>query len=181
MSFAEAVAFVLEREGGFVHDPVDRGGATKYGITQATLRRTRGTAVTVADVRALRISEAVRIYERDYWQASGAAAIGDDRVALCVFDAAVNHGPVRAVKLLQSALGVTADGIIGPASRAALDAADPAQVCARYLKARAAFFRQIVAGDATQQKFLAGWLARCRHVARECGIPIDASYAAAPG
>jgi lysozyme family protein len=181
MSFASAIAFVLEREGGFVNDPKDRGGATKYGITIHTLRRVRGgQPVTVDDVRGLRITEAVAIYERDYWRSSSADEIdAGDRpcLALCVFDAAVNHGPRRAILFLQEALDVSPDGKVGPVTRAAIDRSDEDALVGRYLVIRAQFFRHIVAADPTQLKFLKGWLARCRHVARECGIPIDPTYA----
>lgn len=172
MSFAGTVAFVLEREGGFVNDPADRGGPTKYGITKATAER-HGL-----DVAKLRITDAVGIYERDYWQGAGCNLIRSDALALCHMDAAVNHGPRAAILLLQDALGVPRDGVFGSATAAALAAAaDPLQVVVKYLILRAAKFRAIVAGDPTQAKFLRGWLARCRHVARECGIAPDTSYA----
>jgi lysozyme family protein len=180
MSFASAIAFILEREGGFVNDPKDRGGATKYGITHGTLSRARGTPVTTADVKALRITEAVSIYDVHYWHASGAKEIDDAGrpcLALCHLDAAVNHGPRRAILFLQEALDVSPDGRFGPITRAALDRSDEKQLVSRYLVIRAQFFRHIVAADQTQLKFLKGWLARCRHVARECGVPIDPTYA----
>lgn len=177
MSFAASLAFVLEREGGFVNDPADRGGATKYGITRATLARARGKPVSAEDVRALRITEAARIYELNYWSASGCPGINDERLALCVFDAAVNHGPAKAIKLLQKALGITEDGVFGPLTLKAVHVSDPRRVVADYLELRAAFFRRIVENDPTQLKFLKGWLARCRHIAREVGIPIGAGYA----
>jgi lysozyme family protein len=180
MSFAGAVAFVLEREGGFANHVNDRGGPTKYGITHLTLARWRKVpTVALAEVRELRITEAVAIYECNYWRAASCDAIEAtslERLALCVFDAAVNHGPVRAKKFLQQALGVSADGVIGPRTQAALRACDEGNTIDEYLKIRADFFRHIVDADATQRVFLNGWLARCRHVARECGIPIDPSY-----
>ena len=168
--FAASMAFVLEREGDFVNDAADRGGATKYGITAATLTRARGVAsVTPADVQKLRISEAVAIYERDYWRASAADRIALERpcLALCHFDAAVNHGVQQATRFLQRALGVDADGIAACVEDATI---------AAYLRQRAAFFRALVERAPSQRKFLKGWLARCRWVARECGIPIDTSY-----
>lgn len=182
MSFAAAVAFILEREGGYVDDPKDRGGATKYGITHGTLARARGAPVTKADVQALRITEAVGIYEEHYWKASSAHVLDDlglHRLAICHVDAAVNHGSARAIKLLQATVGVKADGVFGPLTRAAVLGANEDEAIAEYLRRRAAYFRAIVAHDDSQAKFLVGWLARCRHVARECGVPIDPSYARA--
>lgn len=177
--FAASMAFVLEREGGFVNDAADRGGATKYGITAATLTRARGVAsVTPADVQQLRISEAVAIYERDYWRASAADRIALERpcLALCHFDAAVNHGVQQATRFLQRALGVDADGIAGSMTMRAVATCVEDATIAAYLRQRAAFFRALVERAPSQRKFLKGWLARCRWVARECGIPIDTSY-----
>lgn len=180
MSFAASLAFVLEREGGFVHDPDDRGGATKYGITLGTLQRARGRPVTVDDVRALRVSEAAAIYERDYWRACHADRIVGERpcLALCHFDAAVNHGIQQATRFLQRALGVDPDGVVGPLTLRAVATCDESLTVAAYLRQRAAFFRALAERNASQKKFLRGWLARCRWVARECQIPIDSSYAA---
>lgn len=180
MSFAGALAFVLEREGGFVNDPHDRGGATKYGITHATLARARGVpSVSVDEVKRLRISEAADIYERHYWRASHAHAFAPERpcLALCHFDAAVNHGVQQAARFLQRALGVDPDGIIGGMTLTAVATCDESATVAAYLRQRAAFFRALVARAPSQQKFLKGWLARCRWVARECQVPIDSSYA----
>ena len=118
-SFPTALAFVLKVEGDFVHHPADPGGATRFGITEATLARARRSAASVEDVRALQSDEAARIYRGWYWN----AIRGDDLppgLDLAVFDIAVNSGPGRAARLLQAALSVPADGIVGPVT---LDAA----------------------------------------------------------
>jgi len=74
-----------------------------------------------------------------------------------VFDCAVNSGPSRSIKLLQGACpGLAIDGVIGPKTLEAAKAVDPVLV----VNAREAFVRRIVARDATQAKFLGGWLNR---------------------
>jgi lysozyme family protein len=96
-----------------------------------------------------------------------------------MFDAAVNHGPRRAVILLQRALGVKDDGVFGPKTLAAVQSADEEALCVAMLVKRALFFRAIVNNDASQAIFLKGWLVRLRELAREINVPIQREFAAA--
>ena len=108
-NFDRALALVLVSEGGYVNNQNDPGGATKYGITIATLRNYRGRSVTVDNVRQLAADEAGQIYHRNYW----APVRGDDLPAgvdYALFDFAVNSGPRKAAETLQECLSVTVDG-----------------------------------------------------------------------
>ncbi|GLC25054.1 glycoside hydrolase family 108 protein [Roseisolibacter agri] len=134
-AFDAAVSVVFGHEGGFALHADDPGGATKFGITQATLAAWRKRPVTVDDVRSLSRLEAKRIYRARYWRGTGAelcAEFGRPRLALQQLDWAVNGGP-KARWYLQAALNAVADvgarplvvdGIHGPATRAALQALD---------------------------------------------------------
>jgi lysozyme family protein len=118
---------IVAREGGFVNDPDDPGGATKYGVTIHTLRRLRAPApVSIADVRALTRAQAVQIYVEHYFRAPRIDALPQPLWAT-VFDMQVNAG-ANAVRILQRLLAemgepVAADGVIGPATIAATDRA----------------------------------------------------------
>src|SRR4051794_32468104 len=96
---------VLGSEGGFVNNPADPGGATRWGITQRTLSAWRGHPVSIDDVRDLPQSEAVQIYGEQY-----AKPIQFDDLPsgldLAIFDTSVNSGPDRAARLLQQTLGM---------------------------------------------------------------------------
>jgi lysozyme family protein len=123
--FQRCAAFVLEREGWgtFTDDPRDPGGPTRWGITLKALQARRGESCTAADVERLSEDAALWIYRDDYWDAVG----GDDLPAgvdLIVFDAAVNQGAARAARFLQTAAGVEADGVVGPQTLAAVQAAN---------------------------------------------------------
>lgn len=161
-SFDRALALVLELEGGFVADPRDPGGATRYGVTRATLARARGRPASVADVKALTRQEAGAIYRRFYWAEVGGDALPAG-LDLAIFDFGVNSGPARAIKALQSALGVTADGRLGPVTRAALAACDPAATVRRVTADRLGFMRRL----STWTAFGRGWTARVTRVERE--------------
>ena len=146
------IAFTIEREGGYVDDPDDPGGATNLGITLATLAAWRGRKVSKAEVRALRYEEAAAIYASRYWN-------GDDLPAgldLVTFDARVMSGPSRGIRFLQAALGVTVDGELGPETLEAAARADGPATIARACAARLAWLR----GWRTWGKFGGGWSRR---------------------
>jgi peptidoglycan hydrolase-like protein with peptidoglycan-binding domain len=157
--FDRCVAITLAQEGGFSEAEGDPGGATKFGITLGTLRGWRGRETTAEDVRALTRSEAIEIYRADYWNR---ARCGDlpAGVDLMVFDFGVNAGPRTAVRYLQEALGVTADGVVGPRTLAAARAADAKQVIGAMSRSRLAYYR----GLPTFDRFGAGWTRRTEQV-----------------
>lgn len=123
---------IVAREGGYVNDPDDPGGATKYGVTIGTMRQlgmdlTGDGKVTPADVQRLQQSQAVEIYLKHYYERPGIARL-PAAVQASVFDMYVNAGS-NAVKILQRLLrrlgwALEDDGQIGPKTRAAAQEAD---------------------------------------------------------
>ncbi|SPF80743.1 holin-associated N-acetylmuramidase [Pseudoprimorskyibacter insulae] len=122
---------IVEREGGFVNDPDDPGGATNYGVTIGTLRRLGRDmdgdgAVTVADLRKLGPDQAAEIYLEHYFHKPGLDRLPEG-LQPTVFDMQVNAG-AQAVRLLQRLLcdmgfDVAVDGALGPQTLAAVDRA----------------------------------------------------------
>jgi lysozyme family protein len=158
-SFATALAVVLAAEGGYAEHPRDPGGPTFRGITLATLAAAWGRSATTAELRALTQAEIAAIYRRRFW-----AAVGGDGlpagVDLAVFDMAVNSGPARAVRLLQSVLGVARDGVVGPRTLAAARGAPPGDLVRALCRARQGFLRRL----AIWPVFGRGWTRRVRTV-----------------
>lgn len=121
-SVQEIAQQIVAREGGFVNDPDDPGGATKYGVTIGTLRRlgldlTGDGAVEVEDVRVLSRAQAIEIFIRHYFESPRIGSLPQCLQAT-VFDMYVNAGS-NAVRILQRLLremgyGVAVDGAIGP-------------------------------------------------------------------
>ncbi|ATR23221.1 hypothetical protein CTJ15_20385 [Roseomonas sp. FDAARGOS_362] len=140
--FDRCLAVVLQQEGGFVNDPQDPGGATNMGITRDVLSAFRDRAVTVDEVRDLSRAEAREIYRARYWTPMRCAELPPG-VDLGVFDFGVNAGPSRAVKLLQKAVGVMADGSIGPITLAAARALEAERLIASFSEARLAYYRSL--------------------------------------
>jgi lysozyme family protein len=115
--FESCLDTVLAHEGGYADHPSDPGGATNMGITRKTLARWRQVspwwALAKTEVRTLQRPEAARIYRDGYWLPVKAEQMPQG-LDLALFDFAVNSGPNRAIRSLQSVLGVRVDGAIGP-------------------------------------------------------------------
>ena len=121
VDFEKSVEFTLKMEGGssVENDPNDPGGKTKYGISQK--------AFPNLNIDTLTLEEAKEIYRKNYWQACRCDELPFE-FAVCVFDTAVNQGVNKAKRLLQIALGVTVDGVIGDKTIAAAFKAGPTLV-----------------------------------------------------
>ena len=160
MTLDKILTDVLRREGGYVNHPNDRQGPTNFGITQATLSAWRGTAATAADVSTLTEGEARSIYTKRYWQEPGFDKVPGEELQAVLFDCAVNHGAPRAIRMLQAALGIKEDGIMGPVTLAALPHLDPRKVALKVLAQRVRFFGSIISHNHSQAVFASGWLNR---------------------
>lgn len=148
---------IVAREGGWVKDPDDPGGATNYGVTLTTLRRLgldldRDGTITEADLRRLTPDQAARIFLDHYYTAPGLETLPEP-LQPAVFDMYVNSG-TNAVRILQRLLNqmghdLQADGILGPQTRAAAHqaaAAAPAHLADAYGIARRNYYYSL--GDA---------------------------------
>lgn len=139
MSDDQILAGILQREGGFVNDPVDRGRCTNMGITIGTLREWRRQPVTCDDVRRLTEAEAREIYRARYLRPFDGI---DAAIKPQVVDIAVNAGVSRARTLL--ALAHQSDKPVGTA------------LTIERLK----HYARIVRADPTQSRFIVGWVSR---------------------
>lgn len=129
-NFDRAFDMLLEHEGGYVNNPHDNGHETKYGITKETAR----LSGYIGDMRNLPIELAKEIYREKYWR--NELDHMPFSVAFNIFDAAVNSGPVRAVKWLQCAAGVTQDGIFGGKTMAAVMSGNSFDIVRKFNAAR---------------------------------------------
>ena len=160
-NFEKCLAKMLAHEGGFVNHPKDPGGMTNLGVTKRVWEEWVGHEVDEKQMRALTPETVAPLYKRKYWDAVRA----DDLVAgvdYCVFDVAVNSGPGRAIKFLQSAVGVTVDGGFGPATLAAVKDSeeDPTRLIELYCAKRLDFLQSLK----TFETFGKGWSRRVAEV-----------------
>lgn len=145
--FATYVDRVLSHEGGYVFDKRDPGGETKWGISKRSY--------PALNIKALTRDQAVAIYRRDFWDAHQCDKL-PPAIAFQVFDAAVNHGGGNAVRWLQVAAGVAADGALGPVTLAAVRRADQNDLLYRFNAARLEFYASL----STFATFGRGWTRR---------------------
>lgn len=151
---------IIRREGGFVDQKNDHGGATNHGITSRVLGEWRrlGRPATVAEVKALGEKEARAIYLQRYVQPF--ALVPMDELKAQLVDFGVNAGPVTAIRCLQEVLGVPVDGVLGPRTLAAIGVTRWQLVNAGLVAKRIAYYRSLVKQDASQQVFQNGWIDR---------------------
>ncbi len=191
MDVAQVAAGIVAREGGWADDPDDPGGATNHGVTLTTLRRLRGRAVTVADLRRLTPAEAARIFVSEYFHRPHLDLL-PEAIQPQVFDMQVNAG-AQAVRILQRLLcdmrlDVVIDGYVGPdTARAAALAqeAAPAYFGNAYGIARRNYYYAL--GDARPQsrKYCrrldggkGGWILRAESFIDPCYHLSDAQHVA---
>ncbi len=152
-TFKIEIEKVLEREGGYVNDPHDRGGETNYGISQR--------AYPNINIKALTKTEAQQIYWTDYWLGSKVDQLPEHLQGI-YFDMCINHGKRRATKILQESANyknkhqIVVDGLIGKNTLKAIRHIDLDIVSAM----RVLFYAELVLRKESQKKFWLGWFKR---------------------
>ena len=154
-NFRDCLALVLKHEGGYVHHEKDPGGRTNLGVTQRVWEEWVGHEVDEKAMRALTPALVAPMYEMKYWRTSYCEKLPRG-LDLLVFSMAVNAGSGRSVKLLQDAIGVVADGVIGPNTMARINEANVETLIDKFSEARTAFYK----GLKTFPVFGRGWLSR---------------------
>jgi len=174
-NFKEAIKLVFKHEGVFSDDPNDHGGPTQYGISLRFLKDlpkefgdiNHDGTVNIEDVKSLTRGGAMLLYYKEFWCPLNLAAIRHPWVAVKVFDMAVTMGVKRAAMLLQRAFNdvspifhLAVDGKIGPKSIDAINCINAENLLKAFQERCTEFYRTIVRYDASQSKWLKGWLNR---------------------
>ena len=158
-NFDLCLTLLLAHEGGFVNHPQDPGGMTNLGVTARVWEEWLGRPVSEKEMRALTPTMVKPLYKRKYWD----AIRGDELVSgvdYAVFDVAVNSGTGRAIKFLQSCVGVTVDGGFGPRTLSAVNEQDPERLIELYCAKRLEFLQTL----RTFETFGKGWSSRVAEV-----------------
>ena len=155
-SFEEIIEQVLEHEGGYVNDPKDLGGETKYGITKRFYPD--------VDIKNLTIEQATEIYKKDYWDKNKVESLPQNLWHI-YFDMCVNMGKRTAVKVLQRAAvnkgkNIEVDGVLGPMTIGALKGVELDRVRAFRVK----YYVDLITARPEQEKFYLGWFRRALEV-----------------
>ena len=166
-NFEQSFNLVIKSEGGFTNDQRDSGnhlpdgrqGSTMLGCTQANWEAYVGHKVTQDDMKKLTKEDVKPLYKKNYWDAVSGDLLpsGLDYAA---FDFAINAGPGASRKMIQRALGVVADGSIGPNTLAAIQKADAKELMHKFSDAKTAFYKSL----GNFNVYGAGWLRRVAEV-----------------
>jgi len=171
-NFDESLRLLLKSEGGFVNHPIDPGGMTRLGVTKAAWEAYTGEICHEADMRALTPKAVTPFYRDNYWDKISGDALPEG-VDYAIFDFAVNAGPMRAVKVLQSCLGLVTDGAIGPKTLAAILKKNQETLIEKYCEARLNFLNALP----TWKTFGKGWERRVDEVSRRAKMMLkEASH-----
>ena len=177
-SVESIAAEIVRREGGFVNDPDDPGGATNHGVTIHTMRQLRldldgNGRVDTADVRALTPAKAAEVYVRHYYTGPKINLLPEPLQA-SVFDMQVNAGAnaVRILQRLMASFGLPLkdDGVIGPITARTVQRAmakAPAHLVDAYGIARRNYYYRLGDQRPASRKFArsrsggkGGWITR---------------------
>lgn len=149
--------FILRWEGGFVDDPLDRGGATNKGITIGTFRNFYGKDATVEQLKNITDEQWLHIFKSGYWDKWKADDIENQSIADIVVDWAWASGTATSIKQVQKILGVAVDGIVGNDTLTAINIAVQRSLFDKIRSRRIEFVENIVKRDPSQTRFLKGW------------------------
>lgn len=158
MSLPQAIAFVLAKETGELTE--DSGGLSRWGISRAS-----HPELTEDQIRAMTAAQAGQIFADSYWPARADEL--PDYFSIPLLASCVLQGRETGVEILQSALGVHADGSIGPQTIQAARLANPRAFLARFVAEQVRHLRQ----DSTWQADGIGWVERATEAALISGAP----------
>ncbi len=148
----------------------DHGGGTKFGLIVDDLQEynldvTGDGKIDWHDVKDLTAPQAALILKKLYWDFMKADSINNQSLAMYIVDGGLTQGRILIAKYVQSILGITVDGIFGPKSINAINMLNNPGVLFEALKCkRIDRYNNIVNRDATQQKFIKGWINRANAI-----------------
>lgn len=159
-SYSDIITDIINREGPkYTNIAGDKGGPTKYGITLATLQAYTHIPMTADNVRDMTESTARAIYMQMYILEPGYNKLNNPMLVEQLIDSSVQHGQTTTIQMLQRCLGLPADGVIGPATIAAVMHLDPVAITAKFLSANAHYYAACCRIK-TNLQFAGGWFNR---------------------
>lgn len=173
--FNKAIKVLLDHEGGYVNDPNDPGGTTKYGISLRYLK-TLGKFpdfegdgfIDTDDIQLLSLDDAENIYHQEWWNRLRYNLINNDDLATNILDWSVNIGALRSHKIVQEGLNlvrdnssqITVDGLLGSETIGALNATNPDRLLIVLRGILASYYVGLAQKNPAMKIYIVGWLAK---------------------
>lgn len=159
-NFDAAFHVVMKHEGGYVNNPMDRGGPTHFGVTQGDLAHWYNRPVSIDEIKNLDIELAKKYYIVKFWDHLKLEAISNNKIATLIFDQGILRGPGRIIQDIQHILKLDPDGIMGPDTIHAINNQQELPFGIKIIEAAQLSLSFIVQGKPSQVEFLAGWISR---------------------
>ena len=147
----------MKSEGGYVNNPHDPGGETNHGVTIGSWSNWLRRPIKPGEMAKLTLEDVKPFYKEIYWKQCQNLPTGLD---YAVFDACINMGSGRAIKLLQESLGCVADGVIGPNVLQAIHNSNIDHLLDKFNEEKESFYKSL----SNFAIFGRGWINRCNEV-----------------
>lgn len=148
----ELIKKTIEFEGGYVNNPLDAGGETKYGISKRSYPS--------VDIKNLGIDDATDIYLKDYWKRLNLHLLLSEKICWKVFDIGVNMGLTTGIRFLQKVAKVKEDGVLGPLTADIVNSLPEETILNQLIEYQLLRYVEIVEKKNSQIVFLKGWVRR---------------------
>lgn len=169
--YKKIITFIKKWEGGFSNHPNDKGGATMAGITMSTYKtycaKKGKKTPTVTDLKNMSNAEWEDIFKTMYWDKAKLDQVKSQKVANIIVQMIWGSGASQ-IKTVQKLVGVTADGVVGAKTLAAINAKDETILFDMLYAKRAMYFQQICITTPSNKVFLKGWLNRLADLKKFC-------------
>lgn len=179
-SFDDAINIVLKNEGGYVNNPFDPGGPTKYGISRRFLNSdyidselkkridiNKDNFIDAEDIKSLKEEDASYIYKKYWWDKYKYENIDSQKIANKIFDMAINMGPINSHKIAQKSINdvnkedkIKVDGIIGDKTLFSINRCEPIVLLDKIISYGKDYYNDLVKKNNNLSVFLKGWMNR---------------------
>ncbi len=164
MTFNDACDRLFKIEGFYSNLSIDKGGATKYGITLESWAAYKKIPVSAKDISMIKDTEAREFYFDNYWNPLKLEMVQNDALKYIIFDQAVNRGLGTVVKQIQNILGLKPDGILGDNTLTVLNTQLASGFVLKFLFGCQMYYCHIVQRNPSQLPFITGWIKRTQEL-----------------